>query len=167
MATDALLVKKAKRGDNDAFICLFKNYEQTLYNMARKFLTNEEDIADCLQETLFDAYKNIHTLKQPKYFNTWICKILINNSKKILIANHKLSSYDEKIYSSKSASIDSIELREMLLGLDSKYSEPLVLFYYNGFSLKEISNILELPLNTVKTRIYRAKEQLRITNEEE
>ncbi|EOW2629475.1 RNA polymerase sigma factor [Enterococcus hirae] len=49
--SDLFLVKKAKEGDKEAFVQLFKSYEAVLYNTARKFLNNSEDIADCLQET--------------------------------------------------------------------------------------------------------------------
>ena len=59
MSNDLFLVKRSKAGNNEAFVQLMMKKEKLLYNMARKFLKNEEDIADCLQETMMDTFKNI------------------------------------------------------------------------------------------------------------
>ena len=162
MSKDLFLVKRSKAGNTDAFVQLMMKKEKLLYNMARKFLNNEEDIADCLQETMIDAFKNIKNLRKDKYFDTWLCRILINNSNKIINKNNRTLDYRAILHEENSSSIDSMELRNQLLSLDSKYSVPLVLFYYNGYSIKEISEILDLPVNTIKTRLSRAKSRLKI-----
>ena len=162
MSNDLFLVKRSKAGNNEAFVQLMMKKEKLLYNMARKFLKNEEDIADCLQETMMDAFKNIKSLKKDKYFDTWLCRILINNSNKIINKNNRIRDYKAILHEEKNTSIDSLELRNLLLSLDSKYSVPLVLYYYNGYSIKEISEILDLPINTIKTRLARAKSRLKI-----
>lgn len=162
MSNDLFLVKRSKAGNNEAFVQLMMKKEKLLYNMARKFLKNEEDIADCLQETMMDTFKNIKSLKKDKYFDTWLCRILINNSNKIINKNNRILDYKAILHEEKNTSIDSLELRNLLLSLDSKYSVPLVLYYYNGYSIKEISEILDLPINTIKTRLARAKSRLKI-----
>lgn len=162
MSNDLFLVKRSKAGNNEAFVQLMMKKEKLLYNMARKFLKNEEDIADCLQETMMDAFKNIKSLKKDKYFDTWLCRILINNSNKIINKNNRILDYKAILHEEKNTSIDSLELRNLLLSLGSKYSVPLVLYYYNGYSIKEISEILDLPINTIKTRLARAKSRLKI-----
>lgn len=162
MSNDLFLVKRSKAGNNEAFVQLMMKKEKLLYNMARKFLKNEEDIADCLQETMMDAFKNIKSLKKDKYFDTWLCRILINNSNKIINKNNRILDYKAILHEEKNTSIDSLELRNLLISLDSKYSVPLVLYYYNGYSIKEISEILDLPINTIKTRLARAKSRLKI-----
>ncbi|HHK2097506.1 RNA polymerase sigma factor [Enterococcus hirae] len=159
--SDLFLVKKAKEGDKEAFVQLFKSYEAVLYNTARKFLNNSEDIADCLQETALTAYKNIQSVQKPEYFNTWLCKILINNCKKILKKSKKETFYVE-YEEEKNTTIHSMELKHMLQKLDLKYRIPLVLYHYNGFSIKEISTILSEPVNTVKTHLARGKKLLKI-----
>ncbi|WP_339087476.1 RNA polymerase sigma factor [Enterococcus hirae] len=159
--SDLFLVKEAKEGDKEAFVQLFKSYEVVLYNTARKFLNNSEDIADCLQETALTAYKNIQSVQKPEYFNTWLCKILINNCKKILKKSKKETFYVE-YEEEKNTTIRSMELKHMLQKLDLKYRIPLVLYYYNGFSIKEISTILSEPVNTVKTHLARGKKLLKI-----
>jgi len=162
VSNDLFLVKRSKAGNNEAFVQLMMKKEKLLYNMARKFLKNEEDIADCLQETMMDAFKNIKSLKKDKYFDTWLCRILINNSNKIINKNNRILDYKAILHEEKNTSIDSLELRNLLLSLGSKYSVPLVLYYYNGYSIKEISEILDLPINTIKTRLARAKSRLKI-----
>lgn len=166
MDQDVFLVKAAKKGNQEAFVQLFQKYEAVLYNMGRKFLVNEEDLADCMQETALDAYKNLKQLKQPEYFNTWLCRILINNCKKQLTKQKNLD-YQSLLMNQGSATTQALEIRSMLLELDSKYSMPLVLYYYNGFSIKEISEILSLPVNTVKNHLARGKQLLKITSTKE
>ena len=65
-----ILVKRAKRGDGEAFVTLIKQYEQVLFKVASKILTKDEDIADALQEAIMVGYEKIHTLKNEAYFNT-------------------------------------------------------------------------------------------------
>lgn len=158
--SDLFLVKKAKEGDKEAFVQLFKSYEAVLYNTARKFLNNSEDIADCLQETALTAYKNIQSVQKPEYFNTWLCKILINNCKNS--QKSKKETFYVEYEEEKNTTIRSMELKHMLQKLDLKYRIPLVLYYYNGFSIKEISTILSEPVNTVKTHLARGKKLLKI-----
>lgn len=82
-----VLVKKAKKGDGEAFVNIVKQYEGVLYKVARRFLNNNEDVADAMQDTVMSAYKSINTLHDERYFNTWICKILINKCNGILNKN--------------------------------------------------------------------------------
>ncbi|OQO68277.1 RNA polymerase subunit sigma [Enterococcus villorum] len=166
MPSDVFLVKKAKKGDKEAFVQLFKIYENVLYNTARRFLNNQEDIADCLQDTALTAYKNIENLQKPEYFNSWIYRILINNCKKIL-KMRKQENFWIEYGEEKEGMVESIELRQMLQNLDIKYRIPLILYYYNGFSIKEISSILSEPVNTVKTHLARGKKLLRIEDVKE
>ncbi|MEG0294989.1 RNA polymerase sigma factor [Enterococcus sp.] len=162
MFNDLLSIKRAKSGINEDFVHLMKKNEKYLYNMARKFLNNEEDIADCLQETMIDAFKNIKNLKKDRYFKTWLCRILINNCHAILEKNNKTIDFIDWLPEAANPNSESFELREHLLALDVKYRLPLVLYYYNGYSIKEISRMLGLPINTTKTRLARAKAKLKV-----
>ena len=75
----AKLVKKAKKGDGEAFVQLIKQYELVLYRTAKGFGLNDNDIADVIQDTVITAFEKINTLKMDNYFNTWLYRILINN----------------------------------------------------------------------------------------
>ncbi|MFZ8766019.1 RNA polymerase sigma factor [Enterococcus diestrammenae] len=156
MKSNIFLVKRAKKGDPDAFVTLFQAYEPVLHNTARKMLRNEQDIADVMQETALTAFQNIHQLKQDKMFNTWVYRILINNCTKYF---HSPTHYE--LFDNDSA-VDSptenrIIMKELLNKLDEKYKVPIVLFYYTGFSVKEISNILSLPEGTIKSNLSRGR----------
>lgn len=161
MSTDIFLVKQAKNGNQEAFIKLIQNYEEILFNMARKFLKNEQDIDDVLQETALIAYQKIDQIKKPKYFNTWICRILINQCKTIMKKDDVYELLENYQLTVDSNEDEHLILSELLKELNQIYCIPLVLYYYNGFSIKEISEILEEPLGTIKSRLSRGKALLK------
>lgn len=166
MQSTKQLVKAAKKGDNEAFIKLIQGYETILYNMAGRWIHNEEDIADILQETILKAYEKIGTLREPKYFNTWICKILINECNQYFRRENKILDFTE-LPTSHEMNTNKLELEELLRDLPEKYKVPLVLFYQFGYSLNELSEMLKEPIGTIKSRIHRAKQMLRATSEKE
>ena len=84
-----LLVKKAKRGDAEAFIELIEQNKQSMYKVARGFLRDEEDVADAMAETVLICYEKIGTLRQSAYFKTWMIRILINQCKDMIRKRHK------------------------------------------------------------------------------
>ncbi len=156
LANDVFLVKKAQKGDQEAFIHLVKEYETVLYNMARRFLANEQDIADVLQETVITAYQKLNQLKNPNYFNTWLCRIMINQCKKIVTAE-SYSDIEDYQFSMNDHESERLTMNDLLNGLNPIYRIPLVLYYYNGFSVKEISEILKEPSGTIKSRLARGR----------
>lgn len=153
-------MKQAQRGNQEAFIQLIQSYEKVLYNMAYRFVRNEQDVADILQETVLSAYQNIEKVKKPRYFNTWICKILINQCKKMIEVkgkeeNKRLQSVKENVI------FEHFSINQMVETLDLIYQESIVLYYYAGFSVKEISEILSEPVGTIKSRLFRGRELLK------
>ncbi|EOL42543.1 sigma-70 family RNA polymerase sigma factor [Enterococcus phoeniculicola] len=158
MANTEFLVKQAQKGNHEAFIQLITAYEKILFNTANKFLKNQQDVADVMQETILISYRDIHTLKNPNYFHTWIYRILVNNCKKILEKNKRVSYEEFDIPTNDST--DKLELAELISYLSDKYRIPLILYYYNDFSINEISQILELPTGTIKSRLHRGRHLL-------
>ena len=157
-----ILVKKAKRGDGEAFISLIKQYEQVLYKVASRMLSNDEDVADALQETIMLGYEKIHALKNEGCFNTWICRILINKCNYILNKNKNVIVVDE-ILPQKLNNNDflKIELEDALNSLNKDYKLAMILYYVVGLSTKEISEFIKEPEGTIKSRLSRAKTILR------
>jgi len=155
------LIKRAKNGDGEAFVLVLKQYEKVLYGMAKRILVNEEYVADALQNTFLKGYEQISKLRKNKYFNTWICRILINECYSII---NKEKHYDELIDSiggeNKSTNFSELGFQDLVSELDVKYRVPLTLFYYSGYSIKEIGQILDLSENTVKTQLRRGKQLL-------
>lgn len=156
------LVKKAKKGDGEAFISLVKQYEDVLYRTASRLLNNDEDVADAMQDAILIAYEKLHTLKNDEYFNTWICKILINRCNSLLTKNKNVLGINEHLLSEKgNDEFQKIELEDALNSLNEAYKLALILYYIVGLNVKEISEFLKEPEGTVKSRLSRAKSILR------
>ena len=78
------LVQKAILGDTDAFLELMEKNSLSMYKVARGILGNDDDAADAIQDTILSCFEKIHTLQKPKYFKTWMIRILINECNQIL-----------------------------------------------------------------------------------
>lgn len=164
MEINNILVKKAKKGDGEAYISLIKQYEQVLYKVASRILYNDEDVADALQETIMTGYEKIHTLKNDGNFNTWICRILINKCNHILNKNKNEIVLDDILpVTQKTNNNDflKIELEEALNSLNKDYKLAMILYYIVGLSTREISELIKESEGTIKSRLSRAKTTLR------
>ncbi len=87
-----VLIRKAKKGDKDAFCRLMDENVQSMYKIAAAYLKNDEDVADAIQDTILSCYENLKSLKQNRYFKTWMIRILINKCKD-MIQKKKLVSW--------------------------------------------------------------------------
>ncbi|EMW5404143.1 RNA polymerase sigma factor [Enterococcus faecalis] len=160
------LVQKAKEGDVDAFVKLCESYQTILYNSAYKILLNYEDAGDCLQETEFKAWQKIETLKDEGSFNTWIFRIMTNIAKNMLVKRQNFIELEENIFTDFYSKEEHFFVKELLSEIPDIYRISLVLYYYAGFSAKEIAQQQGLSVNTVKTRITRGREVLKKRLEE-
>ena len=154
------LIQKAKTGDGHAFVHLCQKYETVLYNAAYKMLLNEVDVADCLQETELCAWEKITTLKNEHAFNSWIFKIMLNQVQNIFREKQRTTHWMDT-YSSVPAFDDLYDLDKGLHKLPDNYRVPLVMYYYVGFSIKEIAQQLDVSTNTIKIRLSRGRKKLR------
>ena len=162
------LVRKAISGEEEAFNELIIYLQKDLYKIARMRLKCEDDINDAEQETIIQAYKNLKKVKKPKYFKTWIIKILINNCNKIYrkLHNKKIIEYEEEIldttYSiSNSESIENLDFYILIKNLDYKERITLILYYLLEFTTKEIGSVLKEPDSTIRNRISRTRKKLK------
>ena len=164
------LIKRSLQGDQDAYIELIESIQIEMYKIATSQLNNIDDVNDAIQETIIHSYNKLHTLKNINYFKTWIIKILINQCnlihrkrKKQLGLFNKISNlvnnstYTNNIFQEVESNIDFDLLIQHL-----NYNERLIftLYYRNKYTPTEISNILNINVNTVKSRIYRAKQKI-------
>lgn len=157
-----LLIKKAKKGDKEAFVGLMKANELPLYKVAKSILKNDEDVADAMQETILSALENIYKLKNNNYFKTWITKILINKCNDILRKNSKtiqMEEYFDEGYTKDF--IQSISLEEGIDTLSKEQKLVLHLYYVMGFNCREISEMLKEKESTVKVRLSRSRGKLK------
>lgn len=125
-------------------------------------MNNEEDVADAMQDAIISAYEKLNTLKNDEYFNTWICKILINKCNSLLNKKKNISVMNEHLFPEKgNDEFQKIELEDALNSLNEVYRLALILYYIVGLNVKEISEFLKEPEGTIKARLSRSKSILR------
>lgn len=130
-----------------------------MYRVALAILMNDEDAADAIQETILSCWEKIHSLKQRKYFRTWMTRILINKCYDIRRKRENIVNFEEYGEPAREDSYN-LELKEALAALDEKYRMVITLFYSEGYHIDEIAKILEIPKSTVQTRLQRGRERL-------
>lgn len=155
-------IELAKKRSEEAFISLIDENMTSFYRVAKGILSSDQDIQDGIQNTILIIYNKIHTLKDNNFFKTWAIRILINECTKIYNNNKKIvlrDSFPTEI--SYTENIDSnIDLYDALSTLSDDLRLPTILFYFDNFSYKQISEIINVPEGTVKSRIFRSKEKL-------
>lgn len=131
------LVRKAQKGDARAFIKLMDNNRQSMYKIARSFFSNEEDIADVIQDTIEICYRSLSDLKQTEYFRTWLIRILINRCKAVIKKNKRefpVETLPEQ--GEECMEMRNCEFEELMSSLDEKYRTVLLLYYGEGFKAR-------------------------------
>ena len=163
-----ILIMKAQKGDKEAFIQAITSYMPVMFKVARTRLSSEEDIGDAIQESILSSFKNLQSLKNPSYFRTWIIRILINQCNDIAKQNSKIvciGSYEEVDMLTKAVYDDNLagdmDSNHMLMQLSIDYRTVVALYYVNGFNTREISKILNEREGTIKSRLSRARAQLK------
>lgn len=165
------LIEQARQGNQEAFTELILLIQNDLYRIAKTRLNNDDDISDAIQETIIKAYKKLKKLKDNSKFKSWIIKILINECNLIYKKQKKQINICNKVEDDISLDIEN----DFMYGLNSRlnfellinkldYEERLIvtLFYNSLYSCNEISGILNLNINTVKSKLRRAKEKIKV-----
>ncbi|WP_409250772.1 sigma-70 family RNA polymerase sigma factor [Bacillus sp. SCS-153A] len=161
------LIKKAKKGHHSSFIKLMQQYEQSMYRVAKGILKKDHDCADAIQDTILLCYKKISTLKEDKYFKTWLIRILINECY-ALIEKRKVVIPVESWNESDQSEIDlKLSVQEAVSSLNDSLRIVTTLFYFEDMSIKEISDAVNIPEGTVKSRLSTARQQMMAFLEEE
>lgn len=158
-----ILVKRAKKGDPDAFVQLMEQNKSAMYKTAVSILHNDADAADAISDTILSCWKNIGNLKQDKYFKTWLTRILINCCKDIIKKTSRMmyvESYDG-LETDTDNTLSDRRVKESLESLSENYRLILTLYYTQGLSIKEIAKLLDMNENTVKTRLSRGRAEFK------
>lgn len=154
--------------DKEAFTAEVLAAEKTMYHVARSILGNDEDCADAMQNAILSAYSKLHTLKNDAYFKTWLIKILMNRCYQMLRERKDVVSYEEymegqfeKAYPAMESGAESEVFLEVM-NLQEKYRVPFVLHYVEGYSVREIAQMLEISQQNVKVRLHRSRNLLKV-----
>jgi RNA polymerase sigma-70 factor (ECF subfamily) len=166
------LAIKAIRGNKKAFEQLIKQHYERIYRTAYLYVHNEEDALDVVQETTYQAYMSIRSLKQPEYFTTWLTRIIIRCAGHFLKKRINIVPLTDEVLSNLSVTDHSgheeaIDLLNAIEQLKENYRTAIILFYYYDYSIKTISEVMEIPEGTVKTYLSRGKAILRESYKEE
>ncbi|WP_242705639.1 RNA polymerase sigma factor [Pontibacillus sp. ALD_SL1] len=158
-------MKKAQKGNEKAFVELFSQYQKDIYRISYTYVKNQNDALDVVQEVAYRSFKKIGTLKHPEYFKTWLIKMAITCSIDLIRKNKKIITMDTGYENLRGAEYHdtslSITLQELVDKLNEEEKSIIILKFYQGYTFKEIAGILDIPLGTAKSIMYRALEKLR------
>jgi len=134
--------------------------------MAFIYVKNANDALDVVQETAYKSFKTISKLKEPRYFKTWLIRIAIHSSidllrqrKKVL---HLFPRVEETLFVEEEEHISlTVSLYDLLNLLSEEEKSVVMLKYYQEYTLREIADILNIPVGTAKTILYRSLKKMR------
>ncbi len=177
---DVRLAKLAQKGDQRAFAEIVELYKDKIFHLAYRMLNNRHEAEDIVQETFLRVYKNLDRYDVNQKFSTWIYRIGTNLCIDRLRKRKPTYSLDADINDQEGMdgysmlpSDDHTPESEMLISetqqiihqaidsLPAKYKTIMILRYIQDMSLQEISDVLTLPVTTIKTRVHRGREFLR------
>lgn len=133
-----------------------------MYRVAYRILQNQEDAKDAVGEAIVKAYEKIDLLRNEDRLEAWIMQIVLNVSKNMRIKrSREVYGETEKILKQREVWDYHDELWDIIEKMPPKYGDVLHLFYYEEYTMDEISEILDVPVGTVKSRLNRGKERLK------
>jgi len=176
--SDEELVERAKRGDRRAFRMLVDRHKRMVFNVAWRMLRNREDAEDAAQEAFLRAFRSMRTFRRQAKFSSWLVQIAVNvclSFVESVYAKQTFVELREEADGTDSCFIDGEmnpedivarkdfgeRIRALVGTLPPRYRAVITLYYLEERSYREVAEILEIPLGTVKTHLHRAKECLR------
>ncbi len=163
------LIEKCKSGDVAAYTELVKRYQRAVYNCTFRILNNREDAADATQTAFLRLYERIGSFDSNRSFFSWIYRIAINvaidQRRRIRPADSIQEDRIESILDDPEENLEKSESKKdvqsalMKLSFDARI--VLILRHYSEFSYKQMSDVLEIPEKTVRSRLYSSRQQLK------
>ncbi|MCB5225511.1 RNA polymerase sigma factor RpoE [Alishewanella sp. 16-MA] len=176
---DWQIVQRVQQGDKAAFNLLVKKYQHRIANLISRYVSNHGDVADVAQEAFIKAYRAIPGFRGESAFYTWLYRIAVNSAKNYLVSNNRkppasdVDAEDAEYYEGSDALKEqdspehlllSEEIRQVVFGTIEKLPDELrtaiTLRELEGLSYEEIAEVMECPIGTVRSRIFRAREAI-------
>ncbi|MFZ5352139.1 MAG: RNA polymerase sigma factor [Bacillota bacterium] len=178
MNVDIETIKKCKKNDKNAFMDLFKQYERYLYKLCFSYVQNEQDALDIMQEVYIKIFKNIGRFELSMPFHPWLRRIAVNscinhrrtmkyNTVSLNSSSDEHQSLEEQLAADTDIEkhIENLDMERIIKShldtISPKHRMVIILRYYEDMSYEEIAEMLEIPLGTVKTDLYRARNILK------
>lgn len=144
----------------EAFAQSIVAMQETLYRVAYSILPQAADREDAVQECIRLAWQKQGSLREERYLQTWVIRILIHECY-ALLRRRKREVLTDDLPGRDIPPDADLRLHDLFLSLDDKTRLPAVLYYIEGYETKEIAQMLHIPAGTVKSRLHRARAQLR------
>jgi RNA polymerase sigma-70 factor (ECF subfamily) len=174
---DRRLIADCLGGRRDAFGELVSRYQARLYNAAIRLVDNPDDAADVVQDAFLNAYQSLHSFKGDAEFFTWLYRIAFNTAislkrkKRAVVSldaggrDGHLDPDDPSEYVRPGAALERTEdearLHEAMARLSAEHKDVLVLKDIDGMKYEEIAEVLGVPIGTIRSRLHRARLELR------
>ena len=174
--SDTQLIERTLGGEPDAFNTLVRRWERQIYGLTLRMLGRDDEARDATQETFLSAYRNLSKFRGEAKFSSWIYRIALNicNTRLRGRSRNLVSLEEQQEEKGFELAADSEDLgagiqqqqvaravRKALQGLPAEMRQVIVMKEYEGLKFSEISDILGIPLSTVKTRMYTGLSELR------
>jgi RNA polymerase sigma-70 factor (ECF subfamily) len=164
---EARLIRWAKEGDTRAFDALVGIYGRVVYNLALRMVGDPDDASDLTQRSFLRAWNGLGSFDSNRRFFSWLYRITINESLRLLEERRPLETLDERMadpapspeeYRNRRERSDRVQAALMAVGANDR--EILVLRYFGQLSYAELGELLEVPEKTIKSRLYTARQTL-------
>ena len=163
---DDQLVKRILNGRKEDFTVLVNRYISSVYSVAYTRTKNHTEAEDAVQESFLNAYRSLHTLREPAKFGPWVTTIARNVANRITAARNKESEFrtNSETVNTSSPDVETREIRSMVRKkvdeLDETAREVLMLYYFAGHSTTEIAAMLNITESAARKRLQRARSAL-------
>lgn len=171
---DAALVNDCKRGDRRAMSQLVSQYQRPVFNAAYRILGNTDDAADATQTVFLKVFEHLADYDQKFKFFSWVYRIAVNESLNQVQKRRRQEPLDDSQASPWQGPAETLDskrrckrVQDAMMLLNDDYRTVVVLKHMSGCSYQEISEILQLPEKTVKSRLYSARQLLKKTLHED
>lgn len=144
----------------EEFTDLVLENQDCMHRIAFGILKNEVDTEDAVSETIVRAYEKLDTLRSPSKARSWLITILVNVSKDVAKQRKYMSDFDSLEIPDEAGSGRDNDLWMDVLSMEEEFRDVVILHYYEGLRVREISKILQIPSGTVKSRLKRARDKL-------
>lgn len=178
-ATDQQLVARVQKGDTRAFDLLVLKYQHRIFGLVSRYIRDADEVQDVAQEAFIKAYRALPNFRGESAFYTWLYRIAINTAKNYLVARSRRPpgtdvELDDAEYLENGGSLRDIESPENLLfgaelksvvdraigALPEDLRTAITLREFDGLSYEDIADIMDCPVGTVRSRIFRAREAI-------
>jgi RNA polymerase sigma-70 factor, ECF subfamily len=160
----ALIIKTPKQSELEkVFEEMILKEKTSFYKLAYMYVKNSNDAQDILQESVLKAYKNLHTLKDIELLDRWLKRIIVNSSIDYIRKNSKVVPTDElQVIDKSHYDMEFEDLYEAVDLLSPELKSIIILKYFQGYKIDEISEILEISISQVKNKLHKALKLLRV-----